>query len=191
MRHLQVDQALLPPGVQMMYYEWTEGAWGTALAEPAEEVQHLKHYWLERKRYTVPMAIWAGPKDSTPDGGFMPRESPMKTALHISAGPTFFVLDGHGVVRHWQQGYYTYQKDMARVIDLLVQERDHQRAQEQVDHAVAQPTTDVPLRGRTPFGETPRAHADPARVAALVATAPVPALGPSDGTNTLHHTHAP
>jgi len=124
LRHMQVDQALLPKGVQMMYYEWTEGAWGSDLVEPEEEVQHLKHYWLERRHYTFPIAIWAGPKDSTASGGLLPRESPIKAALHITAGPTFFVVDGHGVVRHWQQGYGTYKTHFARVIDLLVRERD-------------------------------------------------------------------
>jgi len=124
MKHMQQDQTLLPRGVQLMYVEWTQGFWGSDLVEPAEEVEHLRHYWLDKKKYTFPFAIWAGPKDSTADGGLLPRALPTAKALRIDAGPTFIVVDGHGVIRHWQQGYYTYTHDFDRVIKKLVRERD-------------------------------------------------------------------
>jgi hypothetical protein len=126
MANLQQDQKLLPRGVELLYYEWTLGSWGNALCEPAEEVEHLRYYLLDRKHYTFPIAIWAGPKDSTPDGGLLPRQSSVRVAMHIDAGPTFIVIDGHGIVRHWQQGYYMYTNDFESLITRLVQERDHE-----------------------------------------------------------------
>jgi len=124
MAKLQDDQRLLPKGVKLMYYEWTLGNWGSDLVEPEEEVGHIKHYWIERKHYTFPITIWAGPKDSTPGGGLLPRESPTRAALHITAGPTFLVIDGHGIIRFRQEGYNNYQIDFAALIERLLRETD-------------------------------------------------------------------
>jgi len=123
MAKLQNDQQLLPKGVKLMYYEWTQGNWGSDFVEPEEEVGHLKHYWIERKHYTFPIAIWAGPKDSTQGGGLLPRESPTKATLKITEGPTFIVVDGHGVIRYRQPGYWSYQTDFDELIQKLVRER--------------------------------------------------------------------
>jgi len=123
MAKLQNDQHLLPKGVELLYYEWTLGSWGSDLVEPEEEVGHLKHYWIERKHYTYPISIWAGPKDSTQNGGLLPRESPTKVALNITEGPTFIVVDGHGIVRYRQAGYYSYQTDFEELIQKLMREQ--------------------------------------------------------------------
>ena len=128
MKRLQKDQVLLPKGVQIEFYEWTLGHWGTEFATPEEEVEHLRQYWLERKHFTFPIALWAGPKDGgdATGEGAVPRESPMHKALMIEAGPTFVVTDGHGIIRHWQEGYDGYANDFAKIIDQLVQERAQQ-----------------------------------------------------------------
>jgi len=142
MAKLERDQHLLPRGVTLQYYEWTLGAWGSNFAEPEEEAEHLRHLWLERKHFTFPIMIWAGPKDSTAGGGLLPRESPTKVALNIDAGPTFIVIDGHGIVRHRQPGYGGYTHDFEKLITELVRERAHERAHEGIHaeeaHASAQ-----------------------------------------------------
>jgi len=131
MSSMQRDQGMLLRGVQLLYYEWTSGSWGNKLVDPETEVLHLKDFWLTRKRYTLPIAVWAGPKDSTPDGGLLPRPSPTATALHIHVGPTIYVIDGHGIVRHWEYGYNGW-SHLASIINRLIAERDHER-----DHAAA------------------------------------------------------
>jgi len=128
MGQMQKEHTALPRGVQMNYYEWTEGHWGADLVTPDEEVQHLRRYYVERKKFTYPIAIWAGPKDSTDEGGVVPRRSSTMNALGLSGGPTFIVIDGHGIVRYWQSGYNTYQADLKPIVDQLVRERDHQAA---------------------------------------------------------------
>jgi len=118
-------QRLLPPGVELLYYEFTVGNWGSNLVDPAEEVEHLRHYNVDRKKYTYPIAIWAGPKDSTPDGGVLPRTSPMLAAYAFNAGPTILVVDGHGIVRNYTEGYDVYEGSLKPVIEQLIRERDH------------------------------------------------------------------
>jgi hypothetical protein len=124
MRQLQHDQTVVPRGVQFLFYESTQGSWDGRFCAPDDEAEHIRQYWLGRKRYTFPIAVWAGPKDSTSGGGILPRLSPTVTAMQISAYPTFFIIDGHGIVRHWQEGYDTY-NDISGVVDQLVRERDH------------------------------------------------------------------
>jgi len=125
MKQLQVDQKILPKGVQIEFYEWTLGSWGNDSATPEDEAAHLQNYWLNRKHFTFPIALWAGPIIGTPGEGAVPTPSPVSTALAVSAGPTFFVTDGHGVVRHWQPGYNGgYFGEISQVVDELVQERD-------------------------------------------------------------------
>jgi len=125
---LQKEQPSLPPGVKTMYYEWTEGNWGRDFVEPDTEVVRLRHFMLDLKHYTFPVAIWAGPKDSTGDGGLLPRVSPLKTALLVRAGPTFFLVDGHGLIRYRQEGYQSYDHDFRQLVQLLIREREHHPA---------------------------------------------------------------
>jgi len=118
-------QPLLPKGVQLLYYETIMGNWGGNFVSPSEEAEHLRHYNIDRKKYTYPFAIWAGPKDSTPDGGSLPRVSPMLAAYAFNAGPTIIVVDGHGIVRNYSEGYEVYEESLKDVIEQLVRERDH------------------------------------------------------------------
>jgi len=128
MAKMQNDQRLLPKGVSFMYYEWTFGTWGGGFVEPDEEAEHIRHYWLERKHYTFPITVWAGPKDSTAGGGFLPRDSPTRAALDVTQGPTFFIIDGHGIIRHRQAGYTNYQMDMEALVEKLLREETHDAA---------------------------------------------------------------
>jgi hypothetical protein len=94
-----------PSNVQVMYVTQTEGSWGATAYAPDDEAQHLQHYYVERKHYGMPIALWSGPKDSTIDYGFLPRENPSAKAYPIQATPTFVVIDGKGIVRHISIGY--------------------------------------------------------------------------------------
>jgi len=115
----------LPKGVELNYYEFTLGDWGGELVEPQEEAEHLRRYMLERKKYTYPITIWAGPKDSTPDGGRLPRKSPTTSAFAFTGGPTLVITDGHGIVRYYNSGYQKYEPALRAIVDYLVSERDH------------------------------------------------------------------
>jgi hypothetical protein len=94
-----------PPNVEVWYVTQTEGSWGLTAYAPDEEAQHLRHYYVERKHYGMPIALWAGPRDSTQDFGSVPRENPSSTAYPIQMTPTFVVVDGRGIIRHISVGY--------------------------------------------------------------------------------------
>jgi len=127
MRQIQRQLAQFPQGVYPIYHEYTEGYFGNDFVTPDEEVEDLKKFFLGRRHYTFPISIWAGPKDSTETGGALPRPSPTFKALAVSAGPTFYVTDGHGIVRYMQEGYRGIdpETELRHVIDLLIYERDH------------------------------------------------------------------
>jgi len=93
------------PGVSVMYVTQTEGYWGSQLVSPQEETQHLFRYYVTRKGIDFPIAVWAGPKDPTEDGGVMPRESPTFAAYRVQGMPWFFLIDGQGRVRYIHSGY--------------------------------------------------------------------------------------
>jgi hypothetical protein len=159
MATLQKEQHSLPPGVELLYYEWTTGSWGSELVEPSVEVEHLRHHWIDRKHYTVPIAIWAGPKDSTLQGGLLPRPSPTMTALQIDTYPTTLVIDGHGIVRYWLPGYFASASARDRVLLPLVRERAHEVAvHAATDRRVSIPGTPDPGAASASLG-TPASSA--------------------------------
>jgi len=127
MRRIQRELPSFPNGVRPMYHEYTEGYFGNDLVSPEEEVEDLKKFFLGRRHYTFPISIWAGPKDSTEAGGFLPRPSPTFKSLAVCAGPTFYVVDGKGIVRYMQEGYSGIgrETELRIVLDMLLQERDH------------------------------------------------------------------
>jgi len=143
MGRVQHDQTLLPKGVQVLYYDYALGSWGGELVEPDVEAEHLRQFYLERKHYTFPIAVWAGLRDSTPAGGLLPRPSPTILALHICGGPFFLVLDGRGIVRHWQQGYQGYRGGGETSIEAIVNQlrRERDGAQDQNPGLTAPPST--------------------------------------------------
>jgi len=157
MAHMEKDQRLLPRGIEILSYEWTSGSWGNELVEPDTEVEHIRHHWIERKHYTVPIAIWAGPKDTTPQGGLLPRPSPTATALHIDAYPTVVVVDGHGIVRYWLLGYFSSPSALEKILAPLVRERDHDAAAHRAAGTTPSSTA-TPESAPVPLG-APRASA--------------------------------
>jgi hypothetical protein len=125
-KNIQKVYKHLPAGVQILYVDWTEGVWGGDQVSPEEEAAHIRHYVLERKKYTFPFAIWAGPRDSTSDGGSQPRVMPLWREFDLNAGPSWLVVDGHGVVRGIFYGDNGIDEFNAmRVVRYLITERAH------------------------------------------------------------------
>jgi len=93
-----------PSNVEIWYVSYAGDEWGATRSTPDQVAQHLKHYYLERKRYGFPIALWIGPRRPDVDGGTLIQPSPTFEALAIQATPTFVVTDGQGIVRHIQVG---------------------------------------------------------------------------------------
>jgi len=129
LRNAQKASPLLPKGVEVIFNERSEGTFNGDFVEPEEEAQDLKKWYIDRRHFTFPIAIWAPVKDSTPGGGALPRESPLWKALQISVGPTVYIVDGRGVIRYMGFGFDSYdvqstQDPMWRALNALVRERD-------------------------------------------------------------------
>jgi len=92
------------PSVDFWYETHTKGYWGTVTCTPSEEAQHLRHYYVDRQGLPFPTALWAGPKDDTPDGGVLPRDDPNRTAYALSMPLSLVVIDRYGRVRHVLDG---------------------------------------------------------------------------------------
>ena len=116
----------LPRGVDVQYYTTTNGAWGDEEIAPDAEAEHLRKYWLEHNKATLPITIWAGKKVPTPDGGLLPEISPIVEAYRLSACPTFVVIDGHGIVRFYASGGGPLvQQQLRHIVMMLDAERSH------------------------------------------------------------------
>jgi len=131
---LQQFQAKLPRGVEALYVTNTLGAWSGRFVDPAEEAVHLRWFYLQQMRLTFPIALWAGEKRPTDDGGMLPETSPNDAGLHVAAHPAFFLVDGHGIIRHVAASFdRDVQRRMLDVIAYLMAE----------GHSATQPTTPV------------------------------------------------
>jgi len=122
MRDWEKFQHRLPAKVECIFYDRSEGSWGGEPAAPDAEAEHLRHYYVDVKHYTYPIAIWAGPKDTNEEGGQVPRFSPTMGKYGFWGGPHLAIVDGHGLLRYvggWSE------RDILRVVNLLVRERDH------------------------------------------------------------------
>jgi len=95
-----------PPGVEMWYVsDGNGGVWGNTPCTPDEEAEHLRHYYLDRKGYRMPIALYLGDRNADPDGGSLEGGSPTFAAYPIEGYPWFIVTDGKGIVRHVSFGY--------------------------------------------------------------------------------------
>jgi hypothetical protein len=134
MHELQRMQSILPTGVEIDHYVPGETA-----GDPNAEAERYRHVWLDRRHYTFPIAVWAGPLDTTGDGSLIQRSSPMIVAYGTRGTPTILVIDGHGIVRYATFGEQLYRDNLKGVIDVLVRER----AVEHDQPAALQPAVSV------------------------------------------------
>jgi len=119
MEALQHLAPTFPRGVEVAYYVFTSGWWNGVEIEPAREVEILRRYYLEHRKYTFPIAIWAGNGDGDSNSG------PMVNAYGIRGFPTFLVVDGKGIVRSVFMGFGRYETRLKPILDQLIREREH------------------------------------------------------------------
>jgi hypothetical protein len=98
------QRILASPGVsgrnaQALYHVSTQGYWGSRSVTPAEETAQLVTYFTKIRPTSVPVAIWAGEKESLYDGRVHPAESPTVTAFRAFGAQTYVIVDQHGNVR--------------------------------------------------------------------------------------------
>jgi len=120
MKEWQQFQHDLPTGTELLFVEQSEGYWGGELIEPEEEAERLRHYYVERKRYTFPIAVWAGPKVANTEGGRVPIGCPTIQQFGFQGLPSFVVIDGNGILRYrseWSP------RELLRVLIQLTRER--------------------------------------------------------------------
>jgi len=120
MDHLRT---MMPANVEVWFVSDEGDIWGTTHCTAAEMATHLKQFYLEKKKYQLPIAIWIGPRQAQIDGGSQLQESPMSTAYQLAGFPTFIITDGHGVVRHI--GFADSDGTVLRSVQYLIAEAEH------------------------------------------------------------------
>jgi len=92
----------LPPNVHVLLVTHTDGFIGPDIATPAAEVAWLANYYRTKRHFTVPIAVWAGPRISGAYGSSYPMESPINHAYHVQfMRGLCVVVDGKGIVREY------------------------------------------------------------------------------------------
>jgi len=120
MKEWEKFQHKLPPGAACLWYERSNGYWGADAVEPGVEAEYLRHDFLDRKHYTYPIAVWAGPKERNEEGGLVPHFSPTMGQYGFLGGPHIVIVDGHGIVR-WRGNWN--EKQVLVVVNRLIKER--------------------------------------------------------------------
>jgi len=80
------------------------GHTGPDLVAAATETVWLQRFYLGRRHYTMPIAVWAGDKVPiqvmmTAGTGSYPMPSPTDTAAFANSFGAFVLVDGHGIIR--------------------------------------------------------------------------------------------
>ena len=101
---LERIQRLGPP-LEGVFVTMTRGAVGPDLVDPATEIEWLRAYYVTKRHFTMPIAVWAGPKVpvTQPEGlqGFVPSPSPTGDTEYRNGWTSCVVVDGHGKIRAW------------------------------------------------------------------------------------------
>jgi len=97
-------QRWFPRRVEGVVITASVGHTGPDIATPAEEVEWLRAYYEGKRHFTVPIAVWAGPKMPSPamtasGVGSTPRPSPTDSTLYEKRGAPIVIVDGRGVIR--------------------------------------------------------------------------------------------
>jgi thiol-disulfide isomerase/thioredoxin len=115
----------MPNNVEVWFVADEGDLWGATRCTPDEMAKHLTRYYVDRKGYGLPIALWMGPREADPDGGSLIRESPMSAAYQFVGVPTFIVTDGQGLVRHIQFGFS--EPILMRSVQYLLAEAERSR----------------------------------------------------------------
>lgn len=114
------------PNAEFLFMTWTEGMWGNRIIEPKEECERLADHFLTHVKAQIPVGIAFSLRDSTPEGLWIPQ----RATQTFEAGnypqvtkPTFYVLDGKGIIRHVMFGYdRDLEQNLAQIIEFLQRE---------------------------------------------------------------------
>jgi hypothetical protein len=111
-----------PSNVELLYVTHGLGVWGAEACTPKEDADHLKYFYLVRRKIGVPIALWTGQERADIDGGSQRQENPAWQAYGIEGGPRFVVTDGRGIVRHVSEGYSKGLPVQFRALNFLIAE---------------------------------------------------------------------
>lgn len=114
--------------VSVAFVTQTVGRWGVDTVPADVEIAHLKAYYVGEQHVTMPIAVWAGPKLATPEGGSLPAPSPNDSTFNRSNPnvPMFVVTDRMGRIRYMSTRY-SHDLDMAQQLQSVVAFLRHER----------------------------------------------------------------
>jgi len=89
------------PTVHVAFLTETVGHSDVDILSPEAEVAWLASYYGGVRRFTVPIAVWAGPKVAGPERSLVPQPSPLETSYE-PAMAYVMVIDAHGILRAYE-----------------------------------------------------------------------------------------
>jgi len=114
------------PGVEFNFLTAGTGVWGNRVVPVKEEASHLADHFLNNFHVTFPIGILMPVWVPNPEGGQMAvLQIPTFDTDHYpqTAKPSFFILDGKGIIRHMIGGYNRdFEDTIARTIEYLQHE---------------------------------------------------------------------
>jgi len=114
------------PQIQTVFATWAMGAIGNRLVDPIEDAKRLAKQFVERNQITdVPISIWVAKKVPTEDDGTVIENlGPNFAAYPMAIKPTYYVIDGNGIIRHIEIGGIDRDKEnqMARTLNFLLKD---------------------------------------------------------------------
>jgi hypothetical protein len=93
-----------PSSVEVWYVAIEGDVWGATPQTPDQMAEHYHNYYVKRKKYGLPIAIWIGERSDDVNGGTSNAGSPTFSAYDFRGWPWFIVTDGKGIVRFIQMG---------------------------------------------------------------------------------------
>jgi thiol-disulfide isomerase/thioredoxin len=114
------------PGVDFTFLTWTLGVWGNRIVDSKTECDRLADHFLNNVKASIPIGIAFTPRDSTPEGLWIPHPATQtfeeKHYPQVTK-PTFYVLDGKGIIRRVMFGYdLDLEKNLGQIIEFLQRE---------------------------------------------------------------------
>src|SRR5262245_39709043 len=104
----------------------TAGSWANRLISAEEEGVTLTDYFLKYRKLTFPIGIWKQKKVENELGGMTPDASNFnKKNYRHAERPTFFVVDGKGIIRRIIPGNSDEtEQQLARTVAFLLKEAE-------------------------------------------------------------------
>jgi thiol-disulfide isomerase/thioredoxin len=113
-------------GVEFTFMTSTQGWWGNRIIDAKDEADSLAKHFVNVARATFPIGIAMQRRVATDDGGSRTVES--TPTWHADqypqiSKPTFYVLDGRGIVRRILTGYgRDLEENIANIVEFLQKE---------------------------------------------------------------------